>query len=323
VQNWGKHLKYDPLPSLLSSDNKAIEISAKYDLLDDRSESIETLLELKPVGKILRKQNLSGSWKYLGGKKDVRSQENYDQIETYRQLGFLIEKYKLSNRHSGVKKAIDFIYKFQTGEGDFRGIYGNQYSPNYSAGIMELMIKAGYNTDKRIQKGLDWLLSVRQDDGGWAIPARTVGMKLGNFNYNSQTIQPDVTKPFSHMVTGVVLRAFAAHPVYRGKEDVKLAGELLASRFFKPDRYTDRRDKSFWTKFSYPFWFTDLLSALDSLSIIGFNANEPRIKQALDWFRDMQKNNGLWELKLLKVKDKDLNLWIALTICKIFKRFYE
>ncbi len=72
-------------------------------------------------------------------------------------------------------------------------------------------------------------------------------------------MQPDRTKPFSHLVTGVVLRAFAAHPKYRQLDEAKAAGNLLASRFFKKDAYPDRGTAAFWTKFSFPFWFTDIL----------------------------------------------------------------
>ena len=46
-----------------------------------------------------------------------------------------------------LEKAAEFLFQRQTTEGDFRGIYGTQYSPNYSAAIMELLIKSGYSDD--------------------------------------------------------------------------------------------------------------------------------------------------------------------------------
>ncbi|MFW9993835.1 MAG: hypothetical protein ACFFD4_17455 [Candidatus Odinarchaeota archaeon] len=323
MDNWRNQLKFDPLSVLLVSNNKAIAYSAKYDLLDDRKEPVETLWGLKPAEKIVQKQNSDGSWTYPGGKLHVRSQQNYNQLETFRNLGELVEKYKFNRNHPAIEKAASFLFDFQTDEGDFRGIYGNQYSPNYSAAIMELLNKSGYYNDRRIKKGFEWLLSIRQSDGGWAIPIRTVGLKLDTmYDYNSQTIRPDISKSFSHMVTGVVLRGFASHSVYKQAEEAKKAGELLISRFFEPDKYPDRKDRSFWTKFPYPFWFTDLISALDSLSLLGFTVSVPKIQTALNWFTDRQQSNGSWELKLLKTKDKDLPQWISLAICRILKRFY-
>jgi hypothetical protein len=39
--------------------------------------------------------------------------------------------------------------------------------------ILKLLIQAGYHDDPRIQKGFQWLLSMRQSDQGWTIPILT------------------------------------------------------------------------------------------------------------------------------------------------------
>ena len=135
-------------------------------------------------------------------------------------------------------RAAEFLFAHQTRVGDFRGIYGRQYSPNYTAGMMELLIKAGYYKDRRIELGFRWLLSVRQDDGGWAIPLRTAAAsshKRWTDLMRANPIDPDTSKPFSHLVTGVVLRAYAAHNGYRKSTEAHAAGELLSHRIFKPD----------------------------------------------------------------------------------------
>jgi hypothetical protein len=124
-------------------------------------------------------------------------------------------------------------------------------------------------------------------------------------------------------VTGVVLRAFAAHPEHRNNLQAIRAGGLLKSRFFQPDKYPDRKASSFWTGFSHPFWFTDLLSSLDSLSQLGFSSEDTDIQEALDWFVDKQEKTGLWKLKMLRGKGKDLHLWLDLAVCRVFKRFYR
>lgn len=160
------------------------------------------------------------------------------------------------------------------------------------------------------------------------MPLRTVVMKgydtLMEAMNRSEPIKPDRSKPFSHWVTGVVLRAFAAHPKHRKTDEAKIAGELLKSRFFQPDKYPDRKNPSFWTKFSFPFWFTDLLSALDSLSHLGFKKDDAQLEKALKWLRDGQRENGLWNLSLLKNKSiEGLPLWISLATCRIFGRLHQ
>ena len=68
-------------------------------------------------------------------------------------------------------------------------------------------------------------------------------------------------------------------------------------------------------------WFTDLLSALDSLSLLGFTAADSQVRKALDWLTDMQQEDGLWRLCLLRAGgDRDLTTWVSLAICRVFKR---
>lgn len=325
--DWREQLRFDPLPRLLSSANKSITFLVRRDLLDEKVGLGENLWQLPEAERILSRQLNDGAWKYAGGNERIRSEDNYNQIETYRILGQLVEKYVFNRRHPAIVRAADYFFSHQTKEGDFaRGILGNQYAPYYSAAIMELLIKAGYGTDPRIKRGFQWLLAIRQNDGGWAIPFRTVGAKFGGKTnwkriLNADTIAPDLSKSFSHMVTGMVLRAFAAHSEYKRSGEAVAAGRLLASRFFRRDVYPDRQSVAFWTKFSYPFWFTDLLSALDSLSLLEFNRDDPQVRRALDWFIARQKEDGTWRLPTVRGKDRDPR-WISLAICRVFKRLY-
>jgi len=321
MKPWLNNLKYDPLPSLIEGKNSAITLFAKRDLLGEAIR-VEDLWGLPEAQKIVRRQKSNGAWTYPGTNKRIRTVENYNQLETYRNLGVLVEEYGFDKSHPSIQTAAEFLFGFQTNLGDFRGIYGNQYSPNYSAGITELLVKAGYADDARIEKVFKWLLSIRQTDGGWALPLRTRPYNLSAIAGHSRTIEPDMSRPSSHMVTGVVLRAFAAHPKYKVTQAAKSASRRLASSLFKRDFYPDRAAPRFWLAFSFPFWFTDLISALDSLSALGYFECDPNINRALQWFVNNQQNTGLWKLHILKGQNKEtLQLWLALAICRIFKRF--
>lgn len=319
---WRDQLEYDPIQPLILSKNNALIYHTKRTLLDEKVPPIETLWELNSALKIIKKQKANGSWAYRGGKEIIRSRENYNQLETYRQLGFLIENFGFNNSHTSIEKAAQFLFSFQTDLGDFRGIYGTQYTPNYSAGICELLIKAGYYADVRIKKCIEWLLASRQNDGGWAIPIRTHNCKWQEVVNSDIILEPRTEKPFSHIITGVVLRAFAAHPYYRKSEEIRQAALLLLDNFFQNDNYPDRKEKSFWTKFTFPFWFTDLLSALDSIYFIDIAKHHPNILKSLEWFKKQQQSDGMWDVKILKTGvDKDIKLWIGYLICLTFKRF--
>ncbi len=323
MNKWLNDLKYNPIPPLLESNNTAILSFVQRDILE-KDVLVNDLWQLSEPQRIVKRQKPNGSWMYPGENEHIRSQENYDQLETYRNLRILVEQFGFDTEHPAIQKAAEYLFTFQTKAGELRGIYGKQISPNYSAGITELLIKAGYENDPHVKQVFEWLISIRQKDGGWAIPFRTRDRGLNAMSADSNTIKPDKSKPFSHMVTGVVLRAFAAHPNYRRSKEAQQSGQLLLSSLFKRDSYPDRAAPEYWLRFSFPFWFTDIISALDSLSLLGFSKKELQIDKALTWFINNQQKNGLWELKITKGRNRDiLQLYLALAICKIFKRFYS
>ena len=320
MARWQNQFKYDPINALLASGNNQIIYFTNRDLLDKPSDPIEILWDLKIPKQILHEQQADGSWKYPG--KTAWHTTDYSQLETYRQLGFLIRMFGLKKSHTAIENAAEYFFTKQSDKGDFRGIYAAQYSPNYTAAIAELLILAGYGNDHRIQKVFDWLLVARQDDGGWALPLRTKGHNLEAI-LHQETIEPDKSKPFSHFVTGIVLRPFAAQPKNAQSQEAKVAGKLLASRFFQKDIYTDLKSPNAWQTFSYPFWNTDLLSSLHILSKLGFNKDHLQIRKAIDWLLDHQGEDGLLDVHRNHDRYHDQNLWLTLAFCRAIKDFHR
>jgi len=322
ISNWQKQLKSDPLPSLTKTDNGAIQYFIDRDLMEKEVEPIETLWDQPYAQNIVRKQLDDGSWKHPG--KPHKYPENMKLFETFKSLRELVPKYGFNKKHHCIQKAAKYVFSCQTEEGDIRGIYCNQYHPHYIGALMELLNKAGYENDQRVERGFQWLLSMHQDDCGWGMPMLTPGTNWMEVYDAPEPIAPDKSKASSHWITGMVLRAFAAHSRYRNNNKAKEAGKLLISRFFQKDKYPSRGDKSYWYKFYYPFFWTDLLSSLDSVSLLGFSKDGPQIDKALQWFKDKQQPNRLWDLKIMMgARDKDTHLWLNLAICRVFKRFYD
>ena len=194
---------------------------------------------------------------------------------------------------------------------------------------MALLIRAGYEDDARIGRGFRWLLSMRQADQGWSIPILTRKLDRATLyrvtSRHAKPVEPDRSKPFSHHWTGMVLRAFAAHPKYRTTSAVRTAGELLKSRFFQPDSYGSYRAASYWIRFEYPFWWNNLVAAMDSLSCLGFSKDDPSMEEALHWLRDHQEDCGLWKVSYVQsaretAKTRAMQFWVTLAICRVWKR---
>jgi len=324
VKNWLNTLNVSPLENLIGRQDDALTYFVRRDLLGEPIDPIDTLWQLPEADRLVAKQRPDGGWNYPGKKDDPGSVTNYTLLETYRNLGVLVEMYGFHNGHPSLEKAAEYIFGQQTGEGDICGILGNQTMPYYHGAILELLIKAGYKRDPRVLKGLDWLLSVRQDDGGWVIPAQLIPAKQKTLDFwRGKPFPSDRTKPHAHLATGMVLRAFAAHPAYRHRSEVIVAGKSLKTRFFQPDRYNDRKAPDYWLKFQYPYWWTSLLTALDSLYWLGFDRSDEDISKGLEWFLSNQAEDGLWETGYgAGRKAARARCWVGLAVCRVLKQYY-
>jgi hypothetical protein len=326
MTEWRKNLRIDPIPILLNSPNKAIVYFTQRDLINEQVESINSVWELPEPQKILRKQQSDGSWGKPDKNPAVYPPSHRSLVETFKNFRILVERYGFTKDHPTISKAAEFLFSFQMPEGDIQGFIGNQYATYYTGYVLSLLIKAGYKNDPRTEKGMQWLLSMRQLDGGWTIPIlthkydRETWLKLTS--QNLKPTMPDRTQPFSHNWTDMVLRAFAVHPKYRQSIEAKTAGALLKSEFFQVDAYTSYQSSKYWTRFIH--WWPNLLTALDSLALLGFTKDDPDIKKGLDWFIANQQSDGLWKLesdKETKPKDLPERLWLGLAVCRMLQRY--
>jgi hypothetical protein len=329
---WIEKLKYNPIEPLLNSDEPAIQYFTKKVLLKESVGPISEIWNLSEVNKILRKQIEDGSFKHYK-KTEIFPKYHHSLVETWKNFRNLINHYHLTKEHPKIEKAAEFIFSCQTDEGDIRGMIGNQYATYYTGAMVGILIRAGYSDDSRIEKGFEWLLRMRHEDGGWTVPIQTYDLNREKVNKitseYAEPLEPKKKKPSSRLATDMVLRAFAADPYHRYPEVATQAGKLLKSWFFKPDCYSSYKAASYWVRFI--FWWPNLKTSLNSLSLLGFPANDPDIKKGLDWFIDHQQPNGLWNLTYVKdergVKENQKNqkrrLWLTLDICNIFKRFFQ
>jgi hypothetical protein len=306
---------------MLEADDPALAYFVRRDVLGETVDDIRILWELDEPRKLVSKQQPDGAWRYGGKRNQPPEVTDYELLETYRNLRVLVEMYGFNEQHESIQRAAEFVFSRQTAEGDIRGIIGNQYMPYYHGVILELLIKAGYSEDPRVIHGLEWLLAFRQEDGGWLVPAQTVPPKDKTFDFFAGEAVTAPQAQSSHLATGMAIRAFAAHPAYRSHSPVSEAGEFLAGRFFQADVYNDRKTKEYWFKFQFPFWWQNLLTALDSLLWFGFTREHEAIMAGGEWFIDHQDPDGLWPTGYGKGNKADRNRrWVGLAICRMLGR---
>lgn len=275
--------------------------------------------------RILETQQPDGSWWEKRSDTPLHWERTLYRMDTLRNL-FRLFDYGCTLKDEGVQKAVDFLFSLQSREGDFRGTVLNEYTPTFHALVLEILCRYGLDSDRRVQKGFRWALTNRQKDGGWAIfnpaHAQTHLNSLSVCERQSKKLpyRPDRTQPFSYHVTGMMLRAFAESPTWRSRKEARQAAELLVQSFFQDEVCGDRTYPSDWETICYPFWNTDILSSLDSLSRIGFGPEKEMIQKGLNWLIRKQNSHGFWECGNKKATLED-HLWVTLAALRVLKRF--
>jgi len=311
---------------LLARGNLPILYWLKKDILDVPIErEIRNLRKFATRVRILETQKPDGSWWDKRSDTPIQWERTLYRMDTLRNL-YRLYDYGCSLREEGIQKGLSFLYSLQSKEGDFRGTVINEHTPTFHALVLEILCRYGLDKERRVQKGFRWILGNRQKDGGWANfnchPAENNG-KSGSHSRNHlrrQPYKPRKSQAFSHHVTGMVLRAFAESPTWKKSRLARQAGEMLVSSFFHEEVVEGRVLPSDWDRICYPFWNTHMLSCLDSLSKLGFTAEDETIQKGLEWLLKKQNVHGFWECGNKKATMED-HLWVTLAVLRVLKTF--
>jgi hypothetical protein len=284
---WRARLARDPVPILLREGSPGLVARVRRDLIDDEEApgpaEVATYAEVKAF---LRKQEANGSFAPRPPEKGLGSQKFSRAVATIRGLERMAD-FGLDHTTAAVQKAAELLLASQGSDGgiadlavgDTPDARTKAVALHFEGWALAALCRAGYDADPRVARGFRFLLSSRQADGGWAWR----GVRTDS-----------AARPSSHLVTGMVLRAFAASPTQRTSREAKRAAELLATRFLQPDRYPDRKAASYWEQLSEPRFYTDVLDALDAVTAVGLGKENSGVRTAEAYLRGRQNPDGLW-----------------------------
>ncbi|MBN2577010.1 MAG: hypothetical protein JXP73_20780 [Deltaproteobacteria bacterium] len=292
LSGWRARLASDPIPRLLREGTPSVLARVRRDLIDDsEAPTAEEIADYNEVKAILRKLEKDGSFaprapeKELGGHKFARCLATLRALDRLADLGLRVEgKGGVSQQ---LNKIASFLLASQGSDGGIADLSlgesprgrGKAVALHFQGWALSALCRAGFENDERVEKGTRYLLSLRQDDGGWAWR----GVRTDS-----------AARPSSHLVTGMVLRAFASSRERRGSREARRAAELLATRFLQPDRYEDRKAAFYWEILSEPRFYTDVLDALDTITSIGLGKENSGVRTAEAYLRSRQAKDGLW-----------------------------
>jgi hypothetical protein len=310
----------------------------RRDLIDDsEAPTAKEIAEYPEVKALLKKVEKNGSFapkateKALGSPKFAVCLSTLRAIDRLADFGLRLEGAESTS--SPLHKMAGFLLQSQEADGSIADLAladtpkgrAKAVALHFQGWAVSALCRTGFEGDPRVEKGFQYLLERRQDDGGWAWR----GVRTDS-----------AARPSSHLVTGMVLRAFASSAARRASREARRAAELLATRFLQPDRYEDRKAPSYWEILTEPRFYTDVLDALDTITAIGLGKENSGVRTAEAYLRSRQSNDGLWypgspskpdgnglkavgkEAAKDKEKDKDVDaaIWLTLRVLVVLRR---
>ncbi|MCG5053640.1 MAG: hypothetical protein KA712_11820 [Myxococcales bacterium] len=324
MTGWRARLAQDPIPKLLREGSPAIVARVRRDLIDDdEAPSVADVWAYKEVQAYAKKFGKTGAFpakaaeKALGPAPFAAALSTAKAIDRLADLGVRADE---GPQDTPLHRAAAFLLGSQDEDGGLADLAvgatptdkAKMAALHYQGWALSALCRAGFDEDPRVEKGFAFLLAHRQNDGGWAWR----GVRTDS-----------AARPSSHLITGMVLRAFAASKKRRSSREARRAAELLATRFLQPDRYPDRKASSHWEEITEPRQYVDVADALDSVTSIGLGKENSGVRTAEAYLRGRQAEDGFWyagpsgKLSAEEAeKERETSLWLTLRVLVMLRR---
>jgi hypothetical protein len=299
---------------LLDEENPSVRYFALTDLLHKTEQSRDVcdakraLHQSTLVKRILSKQKRGGFWEDRDNPYNPKYRASYWTLMLLAQLG-------VDQTDPQVKKACEFIFRFQHRDGGFssetektaRRVFtwrrqrGKAVPPRaewvrsyiregqltcLTGNVLTALMRMGYRPQDRVQKALAWLARVQNADGGWLCPYWRAHVNDTHGCFYG-TICP--------------LEAFSMVRLRDRTKAMKQAIErglefLLMHRLYKADHHKFRVIKKSWCAFGFPYFYGyDILRGLDVVTRLGC-VDDARLSDAVNVLVSKRKNGGTWVL---------------------------
>jgi len=345
VVDWSKILNESPINWLFEETDPSIRYFVLRDIFDKRENDFQVMTAKlaisgsRIVKRILQKMKPQGYWEEPTDPYNPKYKSSYWQIMTLSQLG-------MDRSDERVEKACEYIFQFQHEEGGFSShstetalreytlllekgkmppsnewvqskIFEHQYSC-LTGNIVAALSRIGYVNDLRVNRALEWLVKIQNEDGGWLCPYWKAHVRDKHSCFYG-TIGP--LEAFSE-----VKKEYWNKKIKRSVE--KGAEFLLMHHLFKADHHNYEVINQSWLKFSFPWFYGyNILRGLDILTKLG-HLDDKRLNDALEILLKKRQKDGKWILENAPIGRMQVNIeakgrsskWITLIALRILKR---
>ena len=200
----------------------------------------------------------------------------------------------ISNNMENIKNAVKFILRAQTKKGGWAfGMYNQNLPDNDDTALATLSLRKiskdiqEKRVEEVIHKGIEYLLHMQNDDGGWAAFDKNQSHKKpGRIPPYHEEYGHELKDPSTADVTGHVLQAIGENKkIYRSDKRIK-----KALKWLKRDQLSFG---GWWGRWGLCYLY-GTTQVLQDLKAIGEDTNKSYVKKAIDWLIDVQNDDGGW-----------------------------
>ena len=294
---WIPLLLADPSPSL-----RSLVLRELLDRPPDDPEVIElqTLQAGEPlVRELADLQTPQGYWESARLPGNFPGGVAHGTAYALMRLGYL----GLDRDHPGVALAADYLFSLQQADGSWPLVETYQAEegeeevammPLQTALPLAGLAACGYAADPRAEKGYEWLLAQRLDDGAWP-----TGLKAGDFRRVAGYRRLPHSRWGCRANTTAALRCLAYHPQRRRGQEARRALDLLLGRETREGHHLGfevARLVGLEPSTGYLTYFArfDPAMVLDLCWRIGATLEDERVADLAAFLRGLQGGYGLW-----------------------------
>lgn len=292
----------------------------EYILWKERSDPvlnrvIEECKTYRPMTKLLETQNQDGTWPIPASRRTAEGGEaggpfGWTHITMVRNLYMLFE-YWATREMGHIEDSLETLLSWQDPEGFIRGPEADGVPRPYHDGLeLGVLVKFGMKDDERVQRLLDWLVSLQRHDWGWNVPyfqdmkyrPEYRFMRIDEFTRLIQEGKVPDHDPAEYedipsciWTTLGVLRGISMNDDLAREPRFRKAAEFILDRFFTrnyhPSFYQSGKN---WTMLKFPTYYGSGLTALDTLIHLGFGPDDERMEKPIKWVLNSRSKDGLW-----------------------------
>ena len=335
MKDWKSVLKADPVDWLLEKNNPSVRYFTLIHILDKPQNNSEVqaakkeIMNTGVVPKVLAKQNIGGYWELPEKFYTAKYKGTSWQLIILSELG-------ADENEVSVKKACEFILENSQDResGGFSiwtsarkgGGRHNGVIPCLTGNMVWSLIRLGFLEDKRVKRGIDWIVKYQRFDDGEVIPPKIWPYQKATSCFGKHSCHMGVAKSLKALaeIPSKKRSIAVVNTIERGVE------YMLKHHIYKRSHNLTKVSKPGWLRFGFPLMYqTDVLEILGILTNLG--CKDERLQEAINLVKSKQDEKGRWKLEStfnnrfqtsIEQKGKS-SKWITLHALKVLKRFYE